>query len=346
MAIGLYDPHSTIRIKLLAFQERIELNPSFFLQKIQTAYQKRLPLLSTTTNSYRLIYGENDGLPSLIADVYDNVLVLKLYSAIWYPYLEDIIESLKEVSCCTTMVLRLSRNLQQLAICDFELKDGQVILGELADEAIVFQEYGIRFSTNVIKGHKTGFFLDHRHNRKRIGELAKGKTVLDLFSYAGGFSVHALVGGAKAVTSLDISGGALQMAQANVALNLKNANHSILKMDVFEGLTQLQQEGQLFDIIIVDPPSFAKSQQERERAISTYQRLFQMTIPLVRRNGILLLASCSSRIKADEFYDLTQQSLAASGRKYKELERNQHDIDHPISFPEGAYLKSIYYRLD
>jgi 23S rRNA (cytosine1962-C5)-methyltransferase len=347
LALGLYDPFSPIRIKVLQSREPANINTEWFQNKIEKAFSLRKPLLETDTNSYRLIYGENDGLPGFIADVYAQVLVVKLYSLIWLPYLKDILPALKETSRCETIVLRLSRALQKRPELLHGLQDGQVLEGELEEEEIIFREHGLLFSANVIRGHKTGYFLDHRHNRKRVGELAAGKSVLDVFAYAGGFSVHALAGGAREVVSLDISAQALEMARKNLALNqLPEDRHRLLVADAFEGLGDLSRGGQTFDLVIVDPPSFAKADSEREGAFRSYQRLCRLAIPLVKRGGILLMASCSSRIKADEFFALILSELEQSGRAFEELERNQHDVDHPIGFPEGAYLKSIYFFIE
>lgn len=344
LALGLYDPFSPIRIKLLQFKKGASINEDWFTEKINTAYAKRLPLLETGTNSYRLIYGENDGLPSFIADVYNNVLVVKLYSLIWLPYLKMMFPILMEISKCKTLVLRLSRSVEKEKRHLHGLYNGQVF-GTLENEEIIFREHGVLFSANVIHGHKTGYFLDHRHNRKKVGELAKNKTVLDVFAYAGGFSVHALVGGAKAVTSLDISKQALAMAQKNAALNLKNTNHHILAVDAFEGLQDLIQEGKRFDIVVIDPPSFAKQASEVDKAIYSYRQLTKLGVQLVAKNGILVMASCSSRAEAKVFFEAVIQEIKSSNRKFQELERTFHDIDHPIGFKEGAYLKCGYFRI-
>lgn len=342
LAIGLYDPDSLIRIKILQFKQSAEINQAWFQAKIQTAYDRRKSLLTTKTNSYRLIYGENDGLPALIADVYDKVLVIKLYARIWLPYLEELLPLLLTISTCETAVLRLSRNVQkQLS----ELEDGQVLHGNLAKEDIIFLEHGLRFSANVAKGHKTGYFLDHRHNRRQIGTLSKDKSVLDIFAYAGGFSVHALAGGSKRVVSLDISKQALAMARQNVTLNNLAAKHETMAIDAFEGMQQLAKKREKFDIIIVDPPAFAKREKEVEKALYSYVRLVKLAIPLVQKNGILLMCSCSSRVKSEAFFELVVGALQKSKRPFRELERTFHDVDHPIGFPEGAYLKSIYVRL-
>ncbi|MFK7949460.1 MAG: class I SAM-dependent rRNA methyltransferase [Saprospiraceae bacterium] len=342
LAIGLYDPFSPIRVKILQANKSANINEAWFESKIQMAYDKRLPLLQTKTNSYRLIYGENDGLPSLITDVYDDVLVMKIYSLIWLPYLEIIQPILLKVSQCKTLVLRLSRNVQQQKAELNGLKDGQVLHGRLENETIIFTEHGLKFQANVIKGHKTGYFLDHRHNRKKVGELAKAKRVLDVFSYAGGFSVHALAGGAKEVISLDISKQALELSKENAALNKHRGTHKTMAVDAFEGLEKLRQAGKKFDLVIIDPPSFAKKDTEKQRALHSYGRLAKLGVQLVAKKGILLLASCSSRVTADEFLETVLPIVQNAKRPFHIIEKTFHDIDHPISFREGAYLKSIY----
>lgn len=344
LALGLYDPHSPIRIKILVKGKSATLNADWFAEKITAAFKLRAPLLATDTNSYRLLYGENDGLPGFIADVYHDVLVVKLYSAIWLPFLPFILPFLLKISECKTLVLRLSRLLQSLPEMH-GLADGQVLYGDLKSEEVIFREHGLRFSANVIHGHKTGYFLDHRHNRKRVGELAKGKRVLDIFAYAGGFSVHALAGGATEVTSLDISAQALGMAEKNVSLNNLKANHRTLAVDAFIGLATLAKTGEKFDLIVLDPPSFAKRESERTRAMESYSRLIKAALPILEKGGILLSCSCSSRVKADEFFAINERILIQTGKKFEELNRTFHDVDHPIGFAEGAYLKSIYYRV-
>ena len=344
LALGLYDPFSPIRIKVLQHQKSANINQDWFQKKIATAFAKRKTLLTTDTNSYRLIHGENDGLPSFIADVYAGVLVVKLYSLIWLPYLKLLLPVLQKITQCLTIVLRLSRNVAQQKDQLYGLKDGQVLLGELKDPNIIFREHGLKFSANVIDGHKTGYFLDHRHNRKRIGELAKGKKVLDVFAYAGGFSVHALAGGATAVCSLDISAQALEMAKQNALLNMKNPPIKTIAKDAFKALQEMNDQGEQFDIVIVDPPSFAKQASEIDRALHSYSRLARLAAPLVAKNGLLVMASCSSRVSSDDFFETIQAALRKTGRYFKEIDRTFHDLDHPIGFPEGAYLKCGYYE--
>ncbi|GGX03185.1 class I SAM-dependent rRNA methyltransferase [Aquimarina muelleri] len=345
LACGLYDPYSPIRIKLIQFGKSAQINEDWFINKIILAFEKRKALLETDTNSYRLLFGENDNLPGFIADIYDSVLVIKLYSHIWLPYLNWIVKHLISITKCETVVLRLSRSLQTKGNL-YGLKDGKVIYGKLENEVVIFKEHGVLFSANVIHGHKTGYFLDHRHNRKRVGELADDKTVLDVFSYAGGFSVHALKGGAKEVTSLDISKQALDMAKENAKLNTHTGKHIVIVADAFEGLQTLINEKKQFDIVVIDPPSFAKRESEILKGKNSYIRLAKLGAKLVVNRGILVLASCSSRVIAEDFFAISEESILSSGRTFEILEKTYHDIDHPIMFPEGAYLKCGYYTLD
>jgi 23S rRNA (cytosine1962-C5)-methyltransferase len=343
VGLGLYDANSPIRIKIIHNAEtKAEINAKFFHHKIEVALEKRSELLQTNTNSYRLLFGENDGFPGLIADVYDRVLVVKLYSEIWLPYLEPILDSLQKVSNTETVVIRLSRGLQNSN--NHTLKDGDVVFGHLENEVVQFVEHGVNFSANVIKGHKTGYFLDHRANRKRVGELSKGKTVLDVFSYAGGFSVHALANKATEVTSLDISKQALDIARENGKLNDYTGTHKTISGDAFKEMKTLIEKGKTFDVVVIDPPSFAKQQLEIDLAKKKYAQLAQLGEKLTAKNGLLVLASCSSRVLAQSFFDLNSRVLNTQYRLFETILKTKHDTDHPVSFPEGAYLKCGYYR--
>ncbi len=345
IGLGLYDANSPIRIKMLHCEmSKVDINDAFFYEKIKEAFEKRAELLKTNTTSYRLLFGENDGFPGFIADVYSTVLVVKLYSEIWLPYLETILESLQKVSGAKTIVVRLSRGLQQSK--GHNLSDGDVVYGVLEDEVVRFVEHGVSFSANVIKGHKTGYFLDHRHNRKRVGELSKDKTVLDVFSYAGGFSVHALYHGAKSVTSLDISKQALEIAIQNGRLNTYKGKHNTIAGDAFVELKNLIKKGQTFDVVVIDPPSFAKQQSEIDLAKRKYAQLAALGAKLVAENGLLVLASCSSRVSAQAFFDINIQTLRNQPRPFNTILNTYHDTDHPIGFSEGSYLKCGYYSAD
>lgn len=346
LALGLYDPHSVIRIKVIQFGKGAAIDENWFAAKIQAAKEARNELLKTDTNAYRLIYGEGDGLPGLIADVYDDVLVLKLYSAIWIPYLDILKSHFLKIVNIKCIVLRLSRQLYKLADQYLDIGEGKILSGALDNEEVIFKEHGIQFKANVIKGHKTGFFLDHRNNRKKVGTLARGKRVLDVFSYAGGFSVHALAGGAKEVTSLDISKPAIALAKQNAALNQYSGKHVGLAADAFEGMHKLFMEGKQYDLIIIDPPSFAKRASEVELAKKNYRRLAELGLKLTAPGGILVLASCSSRIEKEEFYSMMEEVLNRSGKRIQCLEKTAHDVDHPAGIKEMQYLKTGYYQID
>ncbi|THH40086.1 class I SAM-dependent rRNA methyltransferase [Neolewinella litorea] len=343
LGVGLLDPASPIRIRVLHQGGPVKIDTAFFADRIQAARKLRLPLLKKNTNGYRLIHGENDGLPALVVDVYASVAVVKLYSPIWFPYLDELLPLLQRAAKAETVVLRLARVVDSLG----ELTDGAVLAGTLPDPEIIFREHNLEFLAHVADGHKTGFFLDHRHNRKRVGELSEGQDVLDVFSYAGGFSVHALAGGAYRVVSLDISAPALEVARRNVALNFgPDPRHEILVGDAFQELEQLARRREEFGVVVVDPPSFAKREKEVRGALDAYRRINTLAVPLVKPGGILMAASCSSRVSNDDFFGTVEKVLKRSGRGYHSLERSFHDVDHPIGFPEGAYLKAAYYRLD
>lgn len=341
IGLGLYDADSPIRIKMIHYASA-EINASFFLKRIEIAFEKRKTLLKTNTNSYRLLFGENDGFPGLIADVYNDVLVVKVYSEIWLPYFDIVLKGLQEVSQVNTIVLRLSRTIQQSK--NHQFLDGEVVFGTLKNEVVEFVEHHVKFSANVIKGHKTGYFLDHRHNRKQVGEFSKNKTVLDVFSYAGGFSVHALFNGAKEVTSLDISKQALDIALENGKRNNYKGKHFTIAGDAFTALNKLIKANKQFDVVVIDPPSFAKQQSEITLAKKKYAQLAELGVKLTSKNGLLVLASCSSRVKAESFFDINKQVLTAQKRRFSNILNTEHDIDHPVGFPEGAYLKCAYYR--
>ena len=344
LGLGLYDPYSPIRIKLLAHTTKENINHDFFRRKIKEAFEIRKPLFETNTNAYRLIFGENDYLPGLIIDVYAHVAVIKLYSAIWIPYLHFILDIVIEEIGISVAVLRFSRLLQKPNIPTFGLEDGQVIYGDLKNPEIEFVEYGVRFIANVIKGHKTGYFLDHRANRKRVGEMSDAKRVLDVFSYAGGFSVHALAKGAKEVTSLDISKQALEVASENAKLNPYSGQHKIIAGDAFVEMKRLISEKKTYDIVVIDPPSFAKSTKEIEMAKKKYTELAKLGAQLTGKGGILVLASCSSRVSAEVFFEINKRALKTQNRLFSLEMKTYHDSDHPVTFPEGAYLKCAYYR--
>jgi len=345
LALGLYDCESPIRIKIVQ-RGPAEIQQDWFNKKVEQAFGLRAALINSDTNSFRLLFGEADGLPGVICDVYAGNAVLKLYSAAWFPYLSLLSNAILSAINAKSVLLRLSRNSKQKAQT-LGLTDGQVLHGNLEKEEVIFKEHGIQFSANLIHGHKTGFFLDHRANRKRVGKLARGKTVLDVFSYAGGFSVHALCGGAKKVVSIDISQPALDLAIHNASLNHYTGVHEILQGDAFRVLEKLGSQNELFDIVIIDPPSFAKQKTEVSLALEQYRKLASLGAKLVHKGGILVLASCSSRVSAEAFFSEIKYSFSKNNISYMILETHRHDIDHPVleEFSEGEYLKCMFIHI-
>lgn len=342
IAIGLYDPASPIRIKVLDLGKNIRLDLDYWVQKVQLAFEKRYPLFETDTNAFRMIFGENDGFPGLILDIYDRIGVVKLYSEIWFPHFSFILSAIVQIIDLDAVVLRLSRNLDKSVLLPEEWRSGSILYGQLINEEIIFREHGLLFITNVIKGHKTGFFLDHRHNRKIVGELSDGKRVLDVFSYAGGFSVHALSGGAKEVISLDISAQAQTIAKMNIHLNNLDVCHETIVGDAFKELQKMVDNHQKFDLVIIDPPAFASKESQVRNALNSYRSLILLGSKLVAKNGILVMASCSSRISSPVFFNMVGKVLEKCGH-WTCIRKTGHDIDHPISFAEGEYLKCGYY---
>ncbi len=343
IGVGLMDPDSPIALKLLHFGTGIQLDEAFFTTVIKNAIQKRHPLRHVT-NAMRLIFGENDGLPGLIVDQYDQILVIKIYSLIWLPYIKGIQDILRLLVDPKAILIRANRHVTKALKLS---GDDQIVLnhGTLEDPEIEFHEYGVRFLAHVLKGHKTGFFLDHRDNRHRVGQLSSAKRVLDVFAYAGGFGVHALANGAKLVTSVDISAQALLLAEKNAGLNEFKGTHETLCGDAFIVLQQLIDQKQTYDIVVIDPPSFAKSADGVTLAQSKYEALAELGAQLVTRKGWLILASCSSRVGMEEFLTAHKKAFEKNkGLMFKLMETTGHDVDHPVGFQHGHYLKTAYYK--
>jgi len=221
------------------------------------------------------------------------------------------------------------------------------LAGQPTEELILFRENGLTFECDPIHGQKTGFFLDQRENRAHVEKLSKGKSVLNVFAYTGGFSVYAARGGAKQIISLDISAPALQAAIRNFSYNqqfpaVKSASHEIIAEDAFEALARMESQKRLFDLVIIDPPMFAQNQNQIAAGLSAYQKLTHLGLGVLRPGGTLVQASCSSRIDAETFFDAVHQSAKKSNRRLTEIERTGHALDHPIGFDEGAYLKCLF----
>jgi 23S rRNA (cytosine1962-C5)-methyltransferase len=346
LAVGLFDPESPLRIRVLHAGQPAQIDESWWRARLDAAITKRAGILDDRTTACRLINGESDGWPGLVLDRYGSVLVLKLYTAAWMSRMPMLIELLRASAQPASVVLRLSRNVQS-AFAHAGLRDGQVVHGEAVTAEIQFLETGIRFEADVIAGQKTGFFLDQRENRREVETLSRGTEVLNAFSFSGGFSLYAARGGARSVASLDISAHALAGAKRNFHLNktdtgIERCRHEVIQANAFEWL-----EGNLdrkFDLIVLDPPSLAKRETERDGAIRAYEKLAASAIQHLHARGTLVAASCSAHVSAEEFFAAVQRAGSKSKRKFEVLKTTRHAPDHPATFPEAQYLKCAYLR--
>jgi 23S rRNA (cytosine1962-C5)-methyltransferase len=347
LAIGLYDPTSPIRVRVLHCGAPEAIDRSWLRARLTEAVEWRAALPESGTTGYRLVHGENDGLPGLVIDRYDATLVVKLYSLAWIRWLAMLREVTDEVCPAACVVLRLGRDLQRQPDHLYGLSDGAVLAGPRPKEPVLFTENALHFEADVLRGQKTGFFLDQRDNRARVEKLASGRRTLNVFAYSGGFSLYAARGGAPEVLSLDASAGALASAERNFALNrhlapVAAARHTTLTADAFAELSELHRRGRRFDLVIVDPPAFAKQESETSGAIRAYGRLTGLALGVLAPGGTLVMSSCSSRVSARAFFAAVHGAAAEAGRPLDEIDRTGHPIDHPVRFPEGAYLKCLY----
>ena len=344
LAVGLYDPASPLRVRILQRGQSASIGPAWIAERLQAALARRAPLTgSADTTGYRLVHGENDGLPGAVVDWYDRTLVLKLYTAAWAAHLDGLVEALRVVRP-ERMVLRLSRAVQSQANT---LRDGALLAGKPLRGPVGFLEQGLEFTVDPRAGHKTGFYLDQRDNRRRVETLAAGRRVLDAFAYTGAFSVYAARGGASEVTSVDISAPALREVQRHFELNRRYpavaaARHRAVRGDAMEALERLRRSGRRYEMVILDPPAFAHSKVQVPAALRGYARLTRLGVALVSQGGVLVQSSCSSHVRADAFFRVVRRAAASAGRRLRELERTGHPLDHPAAFPEGAYLKCFF----
>ena len=348
LATGLFDSDSPIRVRILHAGKPETIDADWWRARLEHASVRRQELFDSTTNGFRCLNGEGDGWPGLVMDRYDATLVIKLYTAAWLPRLDEIVQLLKLSLPHERIVLRLSRNIQQVADARFSRADGQVLSGQPVTEPVIFQESGLRFEADVMRGQKTGFFLDQRENRRLIESLARGRPVLNAFSFSGGFSLYAARGGAASVTDLDISAHALAGAKRNFQLNQSVAtiaacSHETVQADAFDWLAETPRRK--FGLVVLDPPSFAKREPERAGALRAYGRLAALGIKALDRDGILLAASCSAHVTAEEFFEAVRRSAVASGRRFSELQTALHAPDHPVNCKEVEYLKAIYLKV-
>lgn len=334
--------HATISVRILSFEDT-ELDQAFFNEKIQNAIdlRKKLNLIREDSNICRLIHGEGDSLPGLIVDYYNGVAVIQCHSIGMYNSVELISEALKNglKDELTAVYSKSSDTLPQRA----EGKDGYLF--GTCETPHVALEYGVKLQIDWINGQKTGFFIDQRENRFLLGKYSKDKKVLNTFCYSGGFSLLALQEGAELVHSLDSSKKAITLTDANVTLNNFDKNHKSIVADAMDYMKDLEED---YDIIVLDPPAFAKHRDKRHKAIQGYKRLNAHAIRQIKPGGILFTFSCSQVVDKFLFTNTVIAAAIEAGRNVRILEQLHQPADHPINafHPEGEYLKGLVLQID
>jgi 23S rRNA (cytosine1962-C5)-methyltransferase len=341
LARASYSPNSQIRARVWTFEDEA-VDKEFFQIRIRSAIAARqISNVESQSNSYRLIYAESDGIPGLIVDRYDNILVLQSLTAGCEFWKETIADILLEETGLKNIYERSDADVRELE--GLGPKVG-VLRGDLSSFVFPITEHNLKFNINIAAGHKTGFYLDQRQNRLRVRELARDKEVLDCFCYTGGFTVNALAGGAKSVISIDSSEEAIALAKENIALNdLPSDKATIIEGDVFQLLRRFRDENRSFDMIILDPPKFAPTSAQAERAARGYKDINLYAFKLLRPGGILVTFSCSGGIDAGLFQKIIAGAALDADVDAQIVEHLSQNTDHPISlnFPEGAYLKGL-----
>jgi 23S rRNA (cytosine1962-C5)-methyltransferase len=344
-AIGLWDPTSPLRVKLLHHGKPMRVDRAFWGARLAEATARRASVLGRgDTTGLRCVNGENDGFPGLVLDRYDRTMVIKLYTAAWVPHLADLVSVIDEQFHPEALVLRLARNIAPEHL--HGLEEGDALIGTCPTDPVLFLEHGLTFEADVVRGQKTGHFLDQRDNRAYLRTLVDGLRVLDVFASTGGFSVNAAAGGATEVVAVDLSAPTLAAAGRNMRHNLHLAAVAACTFrpvvgDAFVEMDRLSPKGK-FDVVVIDPPSFAQRQADVAKALSAYSTLTEKGVRLLRPGGLLVQCSCSSRVTAADFFATVARAAARAGRPLEELRRTGHPVDHPVTFPEGAYLKAVF----
>jgi 23S rRNA (cytosine1962-C5)-methyltransferase len=342
VGFGSYSPSSQIRVRVWSFNTEEEINSDFFRRRILAAAELRNELIDTSqTNAFRIINSESDGLPGLIVDCYADYLVCQFLSAgvelnkgILIEILNDVLKPV-EIYERSDVEVRSKEGLQPTQ---------GLLKGNMPDELIEVRENGVKFFVDIKNGHKTGFYLDQRDNRKMLSEFSKGKSVLNCFSYTGGFSVYALASSSEKVTQVEASASAIDLSMKNFKLN--NLDSSLVENingDVFEVLRKFRDERKTFDLIILDPPKFTESASQIQKASRGYKDINLLAFKLLNPGGILFTFSCSGHISPELFQKIVADAALDSGREVKIIKQLTQSSDHPVStnFPEGLYLKGL-----
>ena len=340
LGIGHYH-NGSIAVRLLSFVGADPTDLAFWTDKLKNALQVRhwCQLPSATTDTYRLIHGEGDGLSGLIVDIYGTTAVVQCHSIGMHRQRAIIAQALMSVfnGSITCVYDKSAEALPPKYAAE---QQNGVLEGTLAESAVV-TENGVKFKVDWVTGQKTGFFLDQRDNRQLLRDFAPGKSVLNTFCYTGGFSCYAVLAGAKSVHSVDISGKAMDLTVENIALNAPFVGtHEAITADVMHYLKEIDQK---HDVVIVDPPAFAKSLDKRHNAVQGYKRLNALAFEKVAPNGIMFTFSCSQVIDRELFYNTIAAAAIEAKREIRVLKHLTQGADHPVSMfhPEGAYLKGL-----
>lgn len=338
LALG-YFSDGTIAVRIISFTNT-DINQEFWNKKIQAAYEVRETLgltTNTSTNMYRLMHAEGDGVPGLIIDFYNGTAVVQAHSIGIYNALDEISKALQKVYG-SKLVAIYNKSAESLAKQTNEQVENEYIYQDGITK-VVGEEYDNQFNLDWINGQKTGFFLDQRENRKLIADFSTNKKVLNTFCYSGGFSVFALKAGASEVHSVDSSQKAIELTDANIKLNgLKN--HQSFVSDTMDYLKNNTID---YDVIILDPPAYAKSKKAKHNAIQGYKRLNALALKQIKSGGILFTFSCSQAVNRKLFYDTITASAIEVGRNIRVLHHLSQPADHPVNIyhPEGEYLKGL-----
>jgi len=342
LAWAAYNPSSQIRARVWSFDESQTPGPEMFAKAIDAALARRsAQIVPETTNALRLVHGESDRLPGLVVDRYGGTLVVQVLSAGAEKWRDTLIGMLRERTGCARIHERSDTDARELE--GLPSRSGS-IFGAAADGPLKIVEHGIEYEVDVASGQKTGFYLDQRDNRLRVGRLAAGRDVLDCFCYSGGFTLSALGGGARSVVAIDSSAQALASARRNLALNRIAADRAEwLAADVFEALRKLRREGREFDLVVLDPPKFAPTSKDAARAARGYKDINLNALKLLRPGGMLATFSCSGGVSPELFQKIVAGAAADAGAPLLLRERFRAAPDHPVrvEFPEGEYLKGL-----
>ncbi len=343
LATGMYGTGS-IAVRVLDFSE-VLIDESFWMQRLSRAWELRKTLglaENQHSNIFRWVHGEGDGLPGLIIDVYGDVAVFQPHQAGMYHHRESIAHAMMSVAGKHIKAV-YCKGIESHGPNDSFTSD--YIVGESTCPVIAL-EYGNQFKIDWERGQKTGFFVDQRENRRLLGSLSKDKKVLNTFSYSGGFSVFALQGGAKLVHSVDSSALAIEWCDENVALiDRPVGKHESLKADVLQYIKDLPED---YDIIVLDPPAFAKNLKARHRAVQAYKRLNAAAMRQIKPGGLIFTFSCSQVVDKNLFHGSVLAAAIESNRKVRVLHQLHQPADHPINMfhPEGEYLKGLVIQVD